>query len=127
MLDSLKNRLGYPTIVDMIKANDNGKITDPGMKKIIDDLITSKRNIIISFSIKGQKKNVYIIPLLLPLLVLIPKFRRRKTKTPPTPPPTPDNKKYIPQKSWNKEFVNNRTRSSYGKQPWDYRNDYYKK
>lgn len=77
-LDSLKTKLAYPTIVDMIRANNNWEITDLEAKKTIDELITSKRNIEIAFTIKGEEKNVYVIPIFIPLLVLIPKIRRER-------------------------------------------------
>ncbi|HMS91280.1 MAG TPA: hypothetical protein PKC87_03615, partial [Candidatus Absconditabacterales bacterium] len=111
----------------MIDANNKGLIKDNSIKILIDDLITSKRNIVVTFSLTGQEKNVYVIPLLLPLLLLIPRIRLiRKGKPVVIPPIPPRHEKiYVPREMGNKEYLNRKDRPRANKQPRDDRTAYF--
>lgn len=126
-LDSLKSELGFPSIVEMIDANNKWLIKDNSIKILIDDLITSKRNIVVTFSLTWQEKNVYVIPLLLPLLLLIPRIRLiRKWKPVVIPPIPPRHEKiYVPREMGNKEYLNRKDRPRANKQPRDDRTAYF--
>jgi len=121
-LDSLAKKLWYQRVVDMIKANDKWEITDSSVSRLIDDVITSKRYILITFSIKWQEENVYVIPLFLPIMVLIPRARLIKKYKPILPDPIPvysEKKYYVPKETWNKNYSKTQPTPYTRKQPKD--------
>lgn len=78
-LDSLRIELWYRDIVTMIKDNNNWKIADEEAVKIINEIINSKRNVIITYTVKWHPNDIFVIPLLF-FPILIPKKEKIKKK-----------------------------------------------
>lgn len=74
-LANMAVRLGYPSIVDMLSAYNSGKLKSKWDIARIDDLIWSKRKIMLAFTLKNDEKTVIIFPVFLPILLLIPFVR----------------------------------------------------
>lgn len=127
-LTKLQHQLWFKSIVEMIDANNKGKIKDTKAKKMIDAMITSKRNVVITFTIKWQEKTIFVIPLLLPLLLLIPriKFRGNWSSIPPLPP-LPWEKRHMSYdpKQWKKYMGRRKDKPDAHKQPRDNRQSYF--
>jgi len=77
-LDSLRTELWYKDIVTMIEDNNSWKVTDADAAKLINEIINSKRNVIITYTIKWHPNDIFVIPI---LIFPIPIFKRKKKWT----------------------------------------------
>ena len=76
-LDSLRIKLWYPDIVTMIQHNNKWEIADADAVNLINEIINSKRNVVITYTIKWHPNDIFVIPLLFfPILV----FKKEKIK-----------------------------------------------
>lgn len=86
-LASMAVRLWYPSIVEMLADYNIGKIKNKSDVTRIDELIGSKRKIMIAFTLIGKEKTVIVFPIFLPILLLIPFVRIIKRQPPVFPEP----------------------------------------
>lgn len=77
-LKKMAAKLRYPSIVEMLSAYNVGKIKNTWDVARIDDLIWSKRKIMLAFTLKDKEKTVIVLPIFLPILLLIPFVRIMK-------------------------------------------------
>lgn len=76
-LDSLCIKLWYNDIVTMIQHNNKWEITDIDAVNLINEIINSKRNVVITYKMKWHPNDIFVIPLLF-FPILVPKKEKIK-------------------------------------------------
>ena len=75
ILEDMASFAWYPSVESMIYANEKWEIEDASVVEVINKIINSKRNVIVTFTKKWNPDTIYVLPLvILPILI----FRRKK-------------------------------------------------